>query len=105
MRTLQPNVATAATSIRYWIVGLCVLMSILLYLDRFALSPATDAILRELDLTKEQFGRTTLVFFFAYALAQVPAGWLSDTFGARSTLVAYVIGWSLATVAASPEPP
>jgi sugar phosphate permease len=73
-------------------------MSILLYLDRFALSPATDAILRELQLTKEQFGRTYFAFFFAYACMQVPAGWLSDNFGARTTLALYVIGWSLATI-------
>ena len=90
--------ANSPTRVRFLVVGLCIAMSILLYLDRFALSPATDAILRELHLTKEQFGRTTLVFFFAYALTQVPAGWLSDSFGARGTLVAYVIGWSLATV-------
>jgi sugar phosphate permease len=89
---------TPPTRVRYLVVALCVGMSILLYLTRFALSPATDAILRELELTKEQFGRTYFVFFFAYALMQVPAGWLSDNFGARGTLALYVLGWSLATV-------
>jgi sugar phosphate permease len=87
------------TRVRYLVVALCVGMSILLYLNRFALSPATDAILRELDLSKEEFGRTYFVFFFAYALMQVPAGWLSDNFGARTTLALYVVGWSLATLA------
>ena len=96
---LSPPLAAAPpTRVRYLVVGLCVGMSLLLYLDRFALSPATDAILQELHLTKEQFGRTYFVFFFAYALMQVPAGWLSDNFGARGTLVLYVFGWSLATV-------
>src|SRR5262249_44042364 len=50
-------------------------------------------------LNKEQLGRSSFfAFFFAYALMQVPAGWLSDTLGARRTLVLYVIGWSLATM-------
>jgi sugar phosphate permease len=93
-----PSAANSPTRVRFLVVGLCVCMSVLLYLDRFALSPATDAILRELALTKEQFGRTYFVFFFAYALMQVPAGWLSDNFGARGTLALYVVGWSLATV-------
>lgn len=86
------------TAVRYLVVVLCMLMSVLLYLDRFAISPATDSILRELRLNKEQFGRTYFAFFFAYALLQVPAGWLSDKFGARGTLALYVVGWSLATV-------
>ena len=34
----------------------------------------------------------------ASALLQVPAGWLSDSFGARWTLTPYIVGWSLATV-------
>jgi sugar phosphate permease len=86
------------TGIRYLVIVLCMAMSVLLYLDRFALSPATDSILRELHLTKEEFGRTYFAFFFAYALLQVPAGWLTDRLGARGTLTVYVIGWSLATV-------
>ncbi len=90
--------AAVPTKVRYLVVLLCTAMSVLLYLDRFAISPATDSVLRELNLDKEQFGRTSLAFFFAYALMQVPAGWLSDRFGARGTLALYVVGWSLATI-------
>lgn len=105
MPSATPASTTAArafqepTRVRFLVVVLCIGMSILLYLNRFALSPATAAILNELDLTKEQFGRTYFVFFFAYALMQVPAGWLSDRYGARATLSLYVVGWSLATLA------
>jgi sugar phosphate permease len=74
-------------------------MAMLLYLDRFAISPVTSTLLAELKVSKEQLGRTTFfAFFFAYALLQIPAGWLSDTFGARRTLTLYVAGWSLATL-------
>jgi ACS family glucarate transporter-like MFS transporter len=94
----EPIASAAPTRIRYLVIVLGMAMSVLLYLDRFALSPATDSILRELHLTKGEFGRTHFAFFFAYALLQVPAGWLSDRFGARGTLALYVVGWSLATV-------
>jgi MFS transporter, ACS family, glucarate transporter len=73
-------------------------MAMLLYLDRYALSSLTGTLLGELHLTKEQLGRTFFAFFFAYALLQVPAGWLSDTLGARRMLAVYVSIWSLATV-------
>jgi ACS family glucarate transporter-like MFS transporter len=74
-------------------------MSVLLYLDRFAISTAASAILHDLKLTEEEWGRVQSVFFLVYALLQVPAGWLSDRLGARITLALYVVGWSLATVA------
>ena len=40
-------------------------------------------------------------FFWAYALAQVPAGWLSDRFGARTLIGIYIAAWSLFTAATS----
>src|SRR5271154_1758945 len=86
------------TNIRFLTLALCIAMAVLLYLDRYALSPVTKTLLAELDLNKEQFGRVFSAFFFAYALFQVPAGWLSDTFGARRMLAVYVAVWSLATV-------
>jgi len=73
-------------------------MSMLLYLDRYALSSLTNTLQLELHLDKEQLGRTFFAFFFAYGLCQIPAGWLSDAFGARRMLAIYVAVWSLATM-------
>jgi MFS transporter, ACS family, glucarate transporter len=97
-RAPEPKWAGAPTQVRYLVVGLCVLMSILLYIDRFALTPITTTILHELNLDEEQFGRAVGAFFLVYALCQVPAGLLSDFLGARWTLALYVVGWSLATI-------
>jgi MFS family permease len=77
---------------------MCIGMSVLLYVDRFALSPATDTIRAELKLSKTEFAEAVKAFFLAYALMQIPAGWLTDTLGARRTLTIYVVGWSLATI-------
>ena len=67
---------------RFLTLGLCIAMAMLLYLDRYALSPVTGTLLAELKVNKEELGRTIFfAFFFAYALMQVPAGWLSDAFG------------------------
>jgi sugar phosphate permease len=94
-----PAVEVRPTRVRFLTVGLCIAMAMLLYLDRFAISPVTSTLLAELKVSKEQLGRTTFfAFFFAYALLQIPAGWLSDKFGARRTLTLYVAGWSIATI-------
>jgi sugar phosphate permease len=86
------------TSVRYLVVVMAILMSLLLYLDRFAITPASDTMIRELGLSKGEFGSAVGVFFLAYALLQVPAGRLTDALGARFTLAIYVLGWSLATI-------
>jgi sugar phosphate permease len=84
--------------VRFLTLALCIAMSMLLYLDRYALSSLTNTLQLELHLDEEQLGRTFFAFFFAYGLCQIPAGWLSDAFGARRMLAVYVAVWSLATI-------
>jgi ACS family glucarate transporter-like MFS transporter len=87
------------TRTRYPIVGTTTLAAVMLYLDRNCIAEIAklDAFKTELDLSDTQTGAILSVFFFAYALAQVPAGWLSDLFGARRMLTTYILLWSLCT--------
>lgn len=99
MKPVQSPAEVPPTNVRFLTLSLCIAMAMLLYLDRYALSPVTSTLLAELKVNKEQLGRTIFfAFFFAYAVFQVPAGWLSDAFGARRTLALYVAVWSLATI-------
>ena len=86
------------TRVRYRIVALTCAMSVLLYLDRFCIVPVTDTIIRDLNLDRALFGWAIVLFFWSYALMQVPSGWICDRFGSRYALPLYVIGWSLATM-------
>jgi MFS family permease len=95
----QSDAAGPPTGVRYRIVALSICMAFLLYLDRFALTPITPTIISDLGTNKEMFGWGNLIFFWAYALFQVPAGALADRFGARRMLMLYVVAWSLATIA------
>jgi MFS family permease len=52
---------------------------------------------QEMGLDKQRTGDILASFFFAYALGQMPAGWLADRFGPRRMLVAYIALWSLCT--------
>ena len=86
-----------ATRVRYLIVFCATLMSFLLYLDRFCVSFAIDYIRQDLGLTQGDAKWFLSAFFWSYALAQVPAGWMSDRYGARIMLVIYILTWSLFT--------
>ena len=86
-----------ATKVRYLIVAAATLMSFLLYLDRFCVSFAVDYIRQDLGMTQGQIKWFLSAFFWSYALAQVPSGWLSDRYGARIMLVIYILTWSFFT--------
>lgn len=85
---------------RYRIIGTTTLAAVLLYLDRNCIAEIAKLqdFRTELGLTTKQVGTIIGAFFFAYAFAQVPAGWLSDRFGARRMLPIYIILWSLCTI-------
>ena len=72
-------------------------MAVLLYLDRFCVGIAEPYIRQDLGLTKQQMGIFLSAFFWTYALGQVPAGWMSDRYGARSMLTIYILTWSVFT--------
>jgi sugar phosphate permease len=72
-------------------------MSFILYLDRYCFSFAERFIKQDLQLSDDEIGLLLSSFFLAYAVAQVPSGWLSDRFGPRVMLTLYMVLWSLFT--------
>jgi MFS family permease len=83
------------TRIRVLVVFVAMLAAVLLYLERVCLSVAEVFIREDLHLDKPQMGWVFGAFFFAYALGQVPAGWLSQRYGPRAMLAVYMLGWSV----------
>ncbi len=86
-----------ASNVRFLVVAVTAVMAVLLYLDRFCISFAETFIKEDLNLSDIQIGWVLSAFFWTYALAQVPSGWLTDRFGARRMLTSYILLWSLFT--------
>jgi sugar phosphate permease len=80
------------THVRYVVLGLTVAAYMITYMDRQVLATTRPAIMKELGISLETMGWVTFTFRMAYALFQVPGGWLGDTIGARRAL-AIVVGW------------
>jgi MFS family permease len=94
------NPPLPATRVRFAVLGVTTLAAALMYLDRVFLAEVVKSATFKADfaLTDSQLGSILSAFFFAYALAQVPAGWLSDRFGARKLMSLYIALWSGFTV-------
>jgi MFS family permease len=86
---------TAPTRVRYLIVLVAMLAAVLLYLERVCVSVADVYIREDLRIGKMEMDAAFGAFFIAYALAQVPSGWLSQRYGPRLMLTLYLIGWSV----------
>jgi MFS family permease len=67
------------------------------YMDRQVLATTRPAIMEELGISLVAMGWVTFAFRMAYALFQIPGGWLGDTIGARRALTMVVSWWSAFT--------
>ena len=89
------------TIVRHQILATATMVAFLMYLDRICLAQiiTSDSFEAEFTFSKEQSDWIIGAFFWSYALFQVPAGWLSDRFGARTLITVYIASWSLFTAA------
>ncbi len=84
---------------RWYILFLISVMYLITYLDRVNISTAAPQISKEFGFDNVTMGFIFSAFVWAYALFQVPGGWLSDRFGARTVLGTIVAYWSIMTAA------
>ena len=89
----------APTRARYTAVAFTLALIAVAYLDRVCIATAAPAIKADLALSDAAMGFVFSAFTFAYALFEVPSGWLADRFGARVTLTRIVVWWSVMTAA------
>lgn len=75
-----------AWGFRYAILLILWLVYIINYFDRMAVLTFLPFIQKDLHLTPVEVGQLASVFFFAYAAAQISAGFLADKIGAKKVM-------------------
>ncbi len=84
---------------RHWILAFAATLAIVTYIDRVCISQAAPDIQRDLGLTKVEMSWAFASFAWAYALFEIPGGWLGDKIGPRKVLMRVVVWWSFFTAA------
>ena len=74
--------------VRWVVLVLLCLMYLITYLDRVSLANIAPLISKEYGFSKVTMGIIFSAFIWAYALFQVPGGWMGDRFGPRRVLSA-----------------
>jgi sugar phosphate permease len=91
---IADSTSSKPTRVRWWVLFLISLLYLISYMDRGNISVAAPEIAREFHLSKTVMGLILASFTWAYAVGQVPVGWLGDRFGPKKvlTLIGYGIG-------------
>ncbi len=83
--------------LRWWIIGLVCLATIINYIDRSALAIMWPDISKDLDMTKNDYALILNVFLVAYAIGQSISGKMFDKIGTKAGFVISITVWGLAT--------
>ena len=95
----RPAASGVPTRARYVVTVFAMTLAVVMYVDRIAISQAAPLMSADLGLTKIQLGWALSAFGWAYALFEIPGGWLGDRMGPRRVLVRIVLWWSFFTAA------
>jgi sugar phosphate permease len=91
------NANETPTRARHVALTFVVLLGLITYLDRVAISVGAAEIRRDLGLSLVEMGWALSVFGWAYAVFEIPGGWLGDRIGPRRVLTRIVLWWSFFT--------
>jgi ACS family hexuronate transporter-like MFS transporter len=85
--------------LRWWIIGLIFLATLINYIDRLTISVLAPAITKDLGLTNTEFGGILTWFLLAYTISQGLSGKLYDRVGTKRGFVCSILLWSVAAMA------
>jgi MFS transporter, ACS family, glucarate transporter len=85
--------------VRWTVLGMLFLVTVINYADRATLSTAAPLLTRDLGIDKLQLGFIMSAWGTAYVIAQMPGGWLLDRFGTARVYFWAIVLWSLFTAA------
>ena len=85
-------------ALRWWIIGLVMLGTIINYLTRSTLSVAAPTLMEELGMTEQQYGWITGAFQAGIMLQPV-VGYILDLIGVKLGLAIFAAGWGIFTMA------
>jgi ACS family glucarate transporter-like MFS transporter len=86
------------TRVRYWVIVFAVTLAIITYIDRVCMSQAAPFIMADLNLSRVQMSYIFSAFALAYALFEIPGGYMGDWLGPRRVLMRVVVWWSACTI-------
>lgn len=93
------RISARPTAVRQWVIVFAVALAVITYIDRVCISQAAPLMTKDLGLDSRSMAWAFTAFGWAYALCEIPGGYLGDRIGPRSVLMRIVLWWSFFTAA------
>ncbi|MBB6459700.1 MFS transporter [Flammeovirga kamogawensis] len=97
-KTTEKSSGFKLKGLRWWIIGLVCLATIINYIDRSAMAIMWPAISTDLGMDKSDYALILNVFMVAYAIGQSVSGKMFDKIGTRMGFVISISVWGIATM-------
>src|SRR6266536_6502461 len=98
MEVIATEAGFKLQGLRWWIVGLIFLATLINYIDRLTISVLAPVITRDLGLSNTEFGGILTWFLLAYTISQGLSGKLYDRIGTKRGFVCSIVLWSIAAI-------
>ncbi|MGI4801418.1 MAG: MFS transporter [Janthinobacterium lividum] len=98
MSSAGATMGAVQSRVRFSIVAMLFLVTIVNYADRATIAIAGPVMAKDLGLSAVQMGFIFSAFGWSYVIGQLPGGWLLDRFGSKNVYFASITFWSLFTV-------
>jgi ACS family hexuronate transporter-like MFS transporter len=93
-----PETGFKINGLRWLIISLVFLATLINYIDRLTVSVLAPAITRDLNLSNTEYGGIATWFLFAYTISQALSGKLYDRVGIKRGFSISILVWSLAAM-------
>jgi ACS family hexuronate transporter-like MFS transporter len=97
-RVPTTETGTKIRGLRWIIIGLVFLATLINYIDRLTVSVLAPVITADLHLTNTQYGGIATWFLLAYTISQGLSGKLYDRIGIKKGFTVSIVVWSLAAI-------
>lgn len=87
---------SSRSHIRWWIIGLIAVATVINYIDRTSLAVMWPAIAKDTQLSRDHYASIVSAFMVMYAIGQAVSGRLFDRVGTRLGFVLSIAAWSVA---------
>jgi ACS family hexuronate transporter-like MFS transporter len=90
--------ARTVRGLRWWIVGMICLVTIINYIDRQTLSVLAPTIREEFGMSNVSYSRVVTIFLLGYTISQAVSGRVLDRIGVRRGFMLFVGIWTIASM-------
>jgi ACS family hexuronate transporter-like MFS transporter len=92
---------TKLKGMRWWMISLVTAGLVINYLARNTLSVAAPTMMKDLDISTEQYSHIVVAWQLCYAFAQPVVGYIIDAIGTKLGFAIFALAWSVVCAAAA----